>query len=42
MFISNNKEKYTKLEKKYLKYETNNMSPNIKVNGKSRWMLHYR
>ena len=34
MFISNNKEKYTKLEKKYLKYETNNMSPNIKVKWK--------
>ena len=34
MFISNNRQKYIKLEKKYLKYETNNMSPNIKVKWK--------
>lgn len=31
MFISTNKKKYLKLEKRYLKYETSDMSPNIKI-----------
>lgn len=34
MFISNNKKKYQTLEKKYLRYETSNMSPNIKIKWK--------
>lgn len=35
MFISTNFAKYKKIEKKFLKYETSNMSPNIKIKWKS-------
>ena len=34
MIISPNKKKYTNLEKKYLKFETSNMSPFIKIKWK--------
>ena len=35
MIISTNKKKYLKLEKKYLKYESSNMTPNIRIKWKS-------
>ena len=34
MIISNNNKKYVRLQKKYLKYETSNMTPNIRIKWK--------
>ena len=40
MIISPNKKKYTNLEKKYLKFETSNMSPFIKIKWKRANKFH--
>jgi len=37
MIISNNNQKYLSLEKKYLKYETKNMTPNIRIKWKKAY-----
>ena len=34
MIISNNNQKYTRLKKKYTKFETQNMTPNIMIKWK--------
>ena len=37
MIISNNNQKYLSLEKKHLKYETKNMTPNIRIKWKKAY-----